>query len=213
MYSNWLNRRLRDGGSCLHLRQYIRTLRWSKCALLSTRAASTGRTIIVRGHSLIPVANVEEPEVDVTVLTTTTVGVLPGEAGSVVVLATIFAVVGAAGLLFSVAPPMPQYPLYSETPEDKSISSVLQCTLIHEVRYDETEPSKSVRHMQESIGLLLTWLREQGFTRPNSGVGLSCIKNPTCYVLFNFVLSRHKNGGLREMCSHTNSTHLGDHTL
>jgi hypothetical protein len=45
---------------------------------------------------------------------------------------------------------MPQYPLYSETPADKSISCVLHCTLIHEVRIDETELSKSVRQKQES---------------------------------------------------------------
>jgi len=37
------------------------------------------------------VANVDESDVDVAVLTTTTVGVLPGEAGSVVVAAIMFA--------------------------------------------------------------------------------------------------------------------------
>jgi hypothetical protein len=66
---------------------YVQT----KFALLSTRAASTGTTIIFIGHSLMLVANVDEPEVDVAVLTTTTVGVPPGETGSVVVPATLFA--------------------------------------------------------------------------------------------------------------------------
>ena len=37
------------------------------------------------------VANVDDPEVDVTVLITTIVGVLPGEISSVVVPATVFA--------------------------------------------------------------------------------------------------------------------------
>jgi hypothetical protein len=63
----------------------------SKFTLLRTSAMSTRRTTIFRGHSLMLITNVDDPEVDIIVLTTTIVGVLPGETSSVVMPATLFA--------------------------------------------------------------------------------------------------------------------------
>lgn len=131
----------------------------SRLALLSTRVASTSTIVIFRGHSLMLVANVDEPEVDVTVLTIKTVGVLPGEIGSVVVPGTVPATVVLmlgtveVGLLLDVAPSMPQYPLYSETPADKSIVCAPQFALIQEVKREEAKLCKSARQKQESRSL------------------------------------------------------------
>jgi uncharacterized membrane protein YeiH len=79
--------------------------------LASATARATG---IIRDHSLATVANVDDEEITVltmvlaTVLTTSTVGVEPGEAGNVVVPAAVEA---AAGVLSSVTPSILQYPL------------------------------------------------------------------------------------------------------